>query len=66
MVLVLLALSDNALYSYHVLPKYFIAFQSYGPEQSKVVANVDGRTYSWTYGLMDKRTENRIPILCHA
>ena len=34
MVLVLSALSDNALYKlYQVLPKYLIGFQSYGPEQ---------------------------------
>ena len=26
-------LNDNALYLYHVLSKYLIGFQSYGPEQ---------------------------------
>ena len=33
MVLVLFALSDNALYLYHVLPKYLLGFQSNRPEQ---------------------------------
>ena len=32
-VLVLSALSVNALYLYQVLPKYVIRFQSFGPEQ---------------------------------
>ena len=33
MVLILSALSVNALYLYQVLSKYLIGFQSYGPEQ---------------------------------
>ena len=33
MELVLSTLSDNVLYLYHFLSKYFIGFQSYGPEQ---------------------------------
>ena len=33
MVLVLSTLSDSVLYLYQVLSKYFIGFQSYGPEQ---------------------------------
>ena len=33
MVLVLSALSDNALYLYQALRKYLIRVQSYGPEQ---------------------------------
>ena len=33
MMLVLSELSDNALYLYQVLPKYFKGFQSYGSEQ---------------------------------
>ena len=33
MVLVLFTFSDNALYSYKVLSKYLIEFQSYRPEQ---------------------------------
>ena len=33
MELVLLTLSDNALYLYPFLSKYLIGFQCYGPEQ---------------------------------
>ena len=33
MLLVLSTLSDSVLYLYHVLSKYPIVFQSYGPEQ---------------------------------
>ena len=32
-VFVLSTLSDNVLYLYEVMSKYFIAIQSYGPEQ---------------------------------
>ena len=34
MVLVLSTSTDNAVYLYQVLQKYFIGFQSYRPEQS--------------------------------
>ena len=33
MILVLFTSSDNVLYLYHVLSKYLLGFQSYGPEQ---------------------------------
>ena len=33
MVLILSTLFDNVLYLYHVLSKYLIRYQSYGPEQ---------------------------------
>ena len=54
MELVLSTLSDNDLYLYQFLSKYLIGFQSYRPEQyridARVVTNVYGRTYEWTYG----------------